>query len=315
MASQSYPRPGHNSGRLTTVEHENLIRTAIGDGVDGHPTDSAPVYADGTGVRVVRVRSHKTAWNRGSFWDSGDTDIALPSLAANESGHPRIDLVVLRLDRATYEVIEYVITGSPGPNPVAPAYTQDWGDTGYWDLPLAQARVDHGATSLPADAITTRCWYRGTDGQILCTVNTRPPHELGRVIVETDTGRVMVSNGSQWQVVHDDSGPTFLHLNSTLFVSNGHYNLHRRHGLVWANLTAARPGGALSANTIYHVATVPVGFRPNVLIQGLATVTGSVYTATFTINPNDGWIRVNPGSRSIPAGKSLIFALGAWTTA
>lgn len=69
----------------------------------------------------------------------------------NESGDPRIDLLVLRLDKEN-DIIEYVdIEGDPDPSPVAPDPIQN---STIWDLPLAEIYVADGATTITSMDIT-----------------------------------------------------------------------------------------------------------------------------------------------------------------
>ncbi|MFG3710878.1 hypothetical protein [Micromonospora sp. NPDC047730] len=267
MASKSYPRPGYNSGSLTSVEHERLVHTSLPDGLGGHPNDPAPVIADGTGTRVVKVRAGLVVWLRGSYWESGPTDIALPSLEANTSGSPRIDMVVLRLDRSTYEIKEHVITGTPAANPVAPALTFDTGNTGVYDFPLAEVRVNSGVTALPADTVTTRAWHLGEDGQIRCKTSTRPPGQVGRSVFDTEVGRWLVHNGTRWLVAADDSGDLTLPLASGW--AAGFNTMRRVNGLVYVGVTIQRKVRAIGTGLVTF-AQLPEGFRPTRPFEGVA---------------------------------------------
>lgn len=90
------------------------------------------------------------AFIQGMFWShTGDT--APLAINENDSGDPRIDLVVLRTDFVN-DIIEYVvIEGTPDPSPVAPDPVQN--DT-VWDLPLATVDVADGATEITDMDIT-----------------------------------------------------------------------------------------------------------------------------------------------------------------
>src|SRR5690606_22566568 len=114
----------------------------------------------------------------------------------------RRDLVVVRLDRdASPRVVGVeVIEGTPGAP--APAPEQATGDSGQYDLPLAEVVVP--ASGSPAAAtIATRCWYIGEYGQIRCTSSTRPPHSAGLTVWED--GRLLVSTGTQWRTVAEET--------------------------------------------------------------------------------------------------------------
>lgn len=305
MASSSFPRPGHNVGSVTNYEHELLAKKATPDGLHGFPTDPAPIYADSAGIRTVRLRAGVFATIRGSIFMSGPTDITLPQLAANTSGNPRIDLVVLRLSRADYAITPTVLTGVPSGNPVAPTRSFDGSSTGFFDFPLGEVRVASGASSLASNTITIRGWYLGSDGQIRCTPDTRPPHEAGRVIWEHPTGQ-FVSTGDRWLRVADEASGAI-----AVFGGFSHSNavLHRRNGHVTFALTAWRPT-AMSANTEYRCANVPDGFRPvtHMSTVGIVPSTGSVFTCSVG---TDGAVLMNPGVTSIPGNRACV--LGSMT--
>jgi hypothetical protein len=199
VASISYPRSGYNAGSITSVEHERLTHAVAPDGVLGTPADSPVCYADGTGTRAVKVRADKRALVRGSQYDSGSTETTL-NLAENASGQPRIDMVVLRLDRSGYTVTETVIQGTPGASPVAPSLTYDTGATGNWDFPLVEVAVANGATTLNSGNLTTRHWYINDDGHIACTATTRPQHQAARRFFQTDTGLWYFSDGTNYKI-------------------------------------------------------------------------------------------------------------------
>jgi len=202
VASISFPRPGYNGGRLSNWEHELVAGQSSPYGLGGYPTDPPPVVADSTSVRGVRVRAGLWVQMRGSVWQSGPTDIPL-TVEPNTSGFARIDLVVVRLDRSTYELREHVITGSPAPTPQAPQALRQWGPSGFYDFPLAEVRVPHNAGALPVNSVTIRGWYVGEDGNIRCTSDSRPPHLVGRIIWQHDTSSVWVSDGNVWRPVND----------------------------------------------------------------------------------------------------------------
>lgn len=204
MASNSYPRPGYNSGAVTDVEYETLAVQYSQDGLTGLPTDPALVYGDSSG-RQVKVRANRYGLVRGRTYSSGATDITL-AISANASGSTRIDLVVLRLDRSTSAVTEAVVTGTPGAG--APAVTQSTGTSGTYEIPLAQVTVVNGASTIAAADVTPLAWYVSPSGRILCTSTTRPtgvPRRLGTTIKESDTGLTYEWDGTAWRLLLDDT--------------------------------------------------------------------------------------------------------------
>lgn len=72
-------------------------------------------------------------------------------IAANATGNPRIDRVILRAD-FTAKVIELdVLTGTPAAVPVEPALTQN---SAIWEIALARIAVAAGAVSIVTANIT-----------------------------------------------------------------------------------------------------------------------------------------------------------------
>ncbi|MBQ1047846.1 hypothetical protein KBX50_05155 [Micromonospora sp. C51] len=283
MASKSYPRPGYTSGSITPYEHELLTHRAMPDGLRGFPTDAAPVFADGTGTRIVRVRAGLVGTVRGTAWESGGTDFSLPQLASNTSGHTRIDLVVLRLSRTDYTVTETVITGTPAAQPVAPSLVRNTGSTGFFDHPLAEVRVAHNAGALAANTVTTRTWYVGSDGQIRCNPDTRPEHEAGRPWWEHTTGRYVVSTGSQGFVIGDNASTT-LPLVTANWAAPVFNRLRKRNGWTSMTVTPQRVSGHLNSGQTSRLGTIPAGYRPmdDLEFTGSVVSTGAIVIGKIT---------------------------------
>jgi len=158
MAQSSWPTTA-GSRAVSDVQWEKMAAGFAGDGVIGSPTDTPVVYADSTGMQV-KVRANKNGLVRGRGWDSGSSEFNL-TVTANASGSTRIDLVVLRLTRSTWETAIVVKAGSPGAG--APALTQDAVSTGIgtWEVALAQVTVINGAATIAASDVLTIAKYIG----------------------------------------------------------------------------------------------------------------------------------------------------------
>lgn len=74
------------------------------------------------------------------------------AIAANASGNPRIDRIVVRNDFLNKRMDLDVLTGTPAGSPVAPALTQN--TTTMWEISLAQIAVASGAVSIVTANIT-----------------------------------------------------------------------------------------------------------------------------------------------------------------
>lgn len=297
MAETWYPNPA-----VTQLQHERLVGRSLPSGLLGVPTDPVLVYADGVGTREVRVRADRQAVVQGYGWQNDGDVLTLPALAANASGSTRVDLVVLRLDRSDWSVRVKVVQGTPGAG--EPAVTVQTGSSGVWELPLAAVTVASGAVSLAGGTVTPVAWYLSPDGQILCTSTTRPPHERGRRIFESNTSREYISTGTVWLPTAGDAAGTIATFGG---FSHDYAVLRRRGGMVTFALTARKASAGLSANTEYRCANVPAGFRPldHMSTVGIVPSTGSVFTCSVGV---DGAVLMNPGGQSIPADRACVFA-------
>ncbi|CAL9302719.1 hypothetical protein [Streptomyces sp. SudanB91_2054] len=241
MAEESFPSPGHNNRQVTDDEHELLAARFSDDGIYGDPTDPQVITA-GTGLSV-NVRPDVAGSVRGHGWYSGSTTVSVP-LSANIASQPRIDWIVLRLTRSDWKVRVAVVGGTPGAG--APTLTQETGTTGVYEIPLAQARILGGASSV---TVTRAELYVGTRCRP-CTSTTRNPNpRIGEHCIETDTGIERVWTGQSWKAVFDDSGEIVVNsplsawstaVDSVLEKRNG--SVHLRLG-VWTRAANSQPVG------------------------------------------------------------------------
>jgi len=287
---------------MREAQYEAALSMYSPDGVYGTPSDPSPVYMVGG---QPTVRSGLIGLLRGYLW-SVPTDIPL-SIADNPTPSPRRDLIVVRLDRdeSPRVVGIEVIEGTPGAP--APAPEQATGDSGQYDLPLAEVVVP--ASGSPAAAtIATRCWYIGEYGQIRCTSSTRPPHSAGLAVWES--GRLLVSTGTQWRTVSEETDWV-----SGTVASGWSANLlqFRRTGrLVENRVQLVRTGGDLIPRTEVQIGTVPAGYRP----PGLLWVFGfsdNFQLSRVRIEADGRMILVNqPG---IKRGHMLTLQAAVWRAA
>lgn len=160
MAQSSWPSPT-TSRVVDDSQYERLGLSYSGQGgLIGSPADTNLVYGDSTGMQV-KVRADRYAYIRGYEWWSGATEFT-KAIGANASGSTRVDLIVLRLSRTTWNVTIEVVAGTPGAG--APAVTQNTGTTGVWELPLATVSVAPSASTITAGNVTFLGVYLGSDG-------------------------------------------------------------------------------------------------------------------------------------------------------
>lgn len=241
MAQSSWPSPA-DSRVVSDLQYEQLVAAQYADGQLGSPSDSPLVYADGSG-RQVFVRAGRFAQLRGHGWTSGSPAVTL-AIGANSSGSTRIDLVVLGLDRSTWNVTVYAKAGTPGSG--APALQTDTGTTGIYEMPLAEVTVPNGASVTSAGQVKPRAWWTRADGYASSGTDTRPPSPVtGEVLWESGTKYVW--NGSIWERISNPPAPTQTFQVTTYSGTTGSTGIggdsdwHRFTTAAWPVLTFAVP--------------------------------------------------------------------------
>ncbi|MCU8589916.1 hypothetical protein [Streptomyces sp. A13(2022)] len=287
MADSSQPDPADDR-EVTDIEYERLAARFSDDGVYGDPTDPA-VVAPGTGLSVD-IRPDVAASVRGHGWYSGGTAITVP-LPANVSSQARIDWIVLRLDRATWAVTAAAVVGSPGSG--APSLTQQTGDAGVYEIPLAQARVLGGASSVTVERAELYVGARCRP----CKSTTRNPYpRLGEACFETDTGNMRIWNGQGWRLVYSESGDTVVNSAISSWGIEADTVLEQRNGMVSLRFGVyIRTGGRISTE-VRMPALIPAAYRPATRGRvAIAYITGGrvgrlqVY-ANNTSRPGQVWL-------------------------
>lgn len=303
MTQASWPSPNHNSRNVTDGEYERIAARFSDDGVDGSPVDAA-VAAAGAGLQVV-VRANVWASLRGHAWTSGTTDVTL-TVAANSSGSTRTDRVVLRLDRSTWDVTAVVLPGTPGSG--APALTQDAGDTGVWEIPLAKVAVPDSATSV---TVTREEQYIGSRVRP-CTSTTRPAFpRRGELIQEVDTGRTLAWNGSVWELLHGDSGEIALGAPFSTWKPVQGNTVRKVGNDVRIHLWVERTGSTFTSTDLTgsKVGSVPAEMAPAEIPERFAAkFSGSGGNARVDVRP-DGDIYVVENDSDVTPGRHLALTM------
>lgn len=125
------------------------------------------------------------------------------AIDAADGSLARKDLIVAKVQDQSYSGPASAwslaaVTGTPAASPAEPTVPDNC-------MVLAMVDVPAGDTSITNAQITDR--RTSTSGQgrasslggvVVCTSTTRPSHAAGRMIYETDTGLLQVSNGSSW---------------------------------------------------------------------------------------------------------------------
>ena len=194
MAESSWPfHDGVDGTPVLEDQWSYMARQWAATGVVGAPGDAnLQVFANGSGMEV-HVRSGRASVR--GHWFLSDAQETL-AIAANSSGNPRIDRVVVQLDPSSNEATLAVLTGTPGTVPTAPSLTQT--DTGVYELTLAQVAVANGAASISALNVTDERTFSSVPYTVALSSMRPAAPVVGQGIYETDTGRDKVWNGSAW---------------------------------------------------------------------------------------------------------------------
>ncbi|MDG4801727.1 hypothetical protein [Micromonospora sp. WMMD980] len=287
------------TGALTEAQYEALAAPQGADGLSGHPDDPAPVRVSGSQAIIPAGLKGNL---RGFPWASGSVDT---SHTIDLSGPARVDLIVLRLDRAAGYVVGTAVR--KGTADTAPAPLTGTGPNDVYEIPLAEVRVSGGALTL----LRLRAWYIGEDGQILCKSSTRPPHAPGRRIRETDTGRTYESTGTVWAAVLDDSGTVGVSVASGYtFLEN---NLRRVGRQCIASVKVMRKGAAMPAGSTVKVGVIPDGFRPSFPVNGTALYWSGQATVGLRATPDGSFYVVTPAGLGVNPDRSVDGSL-TWFT-
>lgn len=302
MAQDSWPSPDDNR-TVNDADYERMAARWSDDGIYGTPAD-APVVTAGAGLSV-RIAANVFASLRGHSWTSGPTGDTLP-VAANTSGTTRIDRVVLRLDRSTWQVRAVVKQGVPGAG--VPTLWQTTGDTGSYEIAVAEAVVLNGASSV---TVTRKELYVGTRIRPATSTTRNPLPVVGEQSYETDTGITRQWNGSTWRAILDDSGPIDVGVPLSAWSSNAQAILERKNGAVHLRLGSwTRAAGTLPATEDSRLPVlIPAAHQHPVRDQyGLAYVTGAqvarfiIYSAASD-KPGQVWLTNKP---AIAKGDSVL---------
>ncbi len=310
MASISFPNTGHNNRAVTQAEFEQI---AVPLGLSGllDYTGTMPVLADSSGMQV-KLRAGVHASIRGiKFVNSTETVV---SIGANASGNPRIDLVVLRLTRSTYQIAPAVRQGVAAASPVAPSAVRDntLDGSGVWEIPLCEVLVANGAATIAAGNLTHRAWWINGSGYISQT-DGRPAAEPGVPWFEANTNTQWVGmNSGEYRRLAYSTGVVTVGPGSGW---TGGLDFVRTPDMVFMNVNVRRTGATL-ANTVSPVlATVIALYRPPKLWNG-------VYHCSFPDHSSNIWIDADgtvtfagtQNSDGIESG-AYIFGSASWPAA
>jgi len=145
------------------------------------------VSADGSGMDVDIATGEAFV---DGYWYRNTVSLN-KSITAADGTNDRIDRVVLRLTKASVEVVTTIIDGTPAAIPVLPAMTRT---TSVYDIEIGYVLVNSGVSSIAAGKVTDRRFIDASSGVIAndMTVSSDTP----------DTGKP----GQMWMDVNTSPG-------------------------------------------------------------------------------------------------------------
>lgn len=169
--------------------NRNNVGIFLGSGTQ--PSDGLRVLEQSPAAAAVNVLPGSALVN-GIAYMSDATEAVL--IAANASGNPRIDTVVLQADYALQECRLTILQGTPAATPVPPSLTQV--DGTLWEIPVADIEVANGfVTIAQANIIPRHEWVNAPPGVYLDHVANNSGADLqdGDVVVWDNTGFQLVT--------------------------------------------------------------------------------------------------------------------------
>jgi hypothetical protein len=269
------------------------------DPADGRVVDDRQyeLLAAGSGLQVL-VRANLYGSLRGHGWTSGPTNVPR-TIAANGSGSTRTDLVVLRLERSTWQVRTAVVQGSPGAG--APALTRQTGDTGVFEIPLGEVTVPAGASSIAAENVRARTLYQaGTIRPVTAAADVQSLLAAGEVMYES--GRWLGWTGTAAVPIYEDTGWVSLSAAGGWALNNV-ARVKKTNGVIRVRLSVQCINGVTTADADGSVAVnLPSQFRPTVDEPGFGFHSRSPVAVRVETT---GAVRIFPLNDNIPAGRTV----------
>jgi hypothetical protein len=313
MAQVSWPDPAEGR-EIDEIDYEALEGLAGDNGLVGDPTVTAPVTATGAAMEVV-VRSGLTGRVQGFGWSSGTTDVPL-AIAANASGSTRLDRVVLRLDRSTWQVQAVILQGTPGAG--APAVTQQTGSIGVWEELLATVTVVDGAAVINAGDVISRPRWIGPRMSLANDGLTTITPAVGEQTWVHDVQKLLLWGGTEWKTLYEETGSVSAGIVLAGWTATVDTLFRRRSGLVilragtWQWTGASIGSGVATRLPI----TIPTLYQPAVnSVYGAMSVYGAHTAARATIyhstdaKAGQVWLNNHAG---IPTGAYVLGTNVTW---
>ncbi|MFC3504445.1 hypothetical protein ACFOOK_26235 [Micromonospora krabiensis] len=174
-------------------DYSRLMGEAVDDGIVGSQGSTGFQVSAGSGMTVVAAAG--TATLRGFMGFSTITEGPV-TVANGDASYLRIDLAILRLDRANNNMIFTVKQGTASATPAPPTLTQT--DTGIHEIALARLDIPAGAGAMQAGYITDLRQFLGSTTGTWTTAGRPANPRKGKLGLNVTRGMWEYHNGSQW---------------------------------------------------------------------------------------------------------------------
>lgn len=168
----------------------NNVGVFLGSGTQ--PNDGLKVQAQSPATASIDVLMGAALIQGIAYINTATEDFLI---AANASGNPRIDTVIVQVDYALQTGRLAVLQGTPAASPSPPTLTQSAGV--MWEIPLADIAVANGfATITNADITPRHEWVNAPPGVYLDSILNNSGGELNDgdvVVIDTTADRAMTT--------------------------------------------------------------------------------------------------------------------------
>ncbi len=192
MAITAFP---FETDDTTEEQFSRLMSEAVDSGIAaGQGSTFFNISPSGMGI----VAATGAAVVRGVFGYTTGTEGPV-SVSNGHATLTRIDMAVLRLDRANNVMTLAVVQGTASSTPTDPALTQT--DTGLYELPLARLTIPAGAGTMLSGYITDLRPFIGTTTQVWSSASRPSAPRKGKLGYNVTTARWEWYDGSAWQAM------------------------------------------------------------------------------------------------------------------
>lgn len=304
MAETSGP---FDASDLTEADWELMLQYLVDGVLDVPGGTKLKASASGAVTRGVDITAG-TGLIAGHWYKNSAT--LTVSSSANAAGASRIDRGVLRLDRSGNAVTVEVLTGTAG-SPSPPALTDN---TSVTEKPLWRWTVAPGAAGVTS--LVDERQFLGALPRAFTSTNRPLNPRIATIGPETDTGRWLGWNGSQFDLLYEDTDWTSLSMNGPdggAWTANNVCRVRKINNVVHLRIAVKRWNNSSlpTSDDGSQPINLPSAYHPAGGVDEYGSGFHSRSPVELRIQASDGGVRIYPLIDPIPAGKT-VFAVATW---